>query len=503
MIHPYTRASTFSLAPAIALALVCGCGSSTDEPLALADASPDALSEADAHWQPEVGFDAFASDAAADEAAANDAAANDVATDDAAANDAVPDAPDDIASDPAVDPSVDPTQDSAQESSADATDSEAEAQVLGPCDPIPGSPDHAIVVSYIGDNVDGVRVYTLGSGGTIIDHGLDFGGFSLPRYVAIRPDGREAIVVYGAYATDYGIVVLSIEPDGSAAQVKQNLVIGSAKVTYGAAYASQDHAVIGVASGPTGHQLVALDRDSNGNLAVGQVALIPGDWPLELRGRPGTDQALLLRCDLSADAASEIRPIGLGPSGWTSIGTSGMVAPPSIQFAVHPNGLRVYSPSYDPNDPGTPSDPVPAGKLHSMHYDTTNLQADPAFDLPKAANTIAVAPDGSFLVVDEPVWDSGANSTRSYRLQTVTLDAQGTPTGVVVSQSDIPALLLHGFDISGSGLLVTAIELYPDQAPTPGQVYPMKAWKQKQPGQWTAECNTIDVPGLPAMAIAP
>src|SRR5262249_35910396 len=102
------------------------------------------------------------------------------------------------------------------------------------CTPITGVDDRAVVVTVnrgeVGD--DSVVVYTLKSTGEIVYRGLEFGGFVNPRRVAIRPDGREAVVAYGVVTDQFGMAVISLEPDGSAAALEQNVVLGSGHIPF-------------------------------------------------------------------------------------------------------------------------------------------------------------------------------------------------------------------------------------------------------------------------------
>jgi len=68
----------------------------------------------------------------------------------------------------------------------------------GPCAKRAGVPDRALVVSLKHDTTpDTVAVYTLESGGRVVDHGFQFTGVTAPQQVAIRADGAEAIIAYG------------------------------------------------------------------------------------------------------------------------------------------------------------------------------------------------------------------------------------------------------------------------------------------------------------------
>ena len=377
-----------------------------------------------------------------------------------------------------------------------------------PCPPVPGVAPRAIVAGLIKDvGADSVKVFSLESGGRVVDHNLEFsGGFTTPRHVAIRPDGLEAMIAFSPAGGDYGIVVISIDKEGTAAQLVQTLVLGTDQMAYGLDYVSNDRAVLALAMGPTGHSLLSLERGTGGKFAAGTSALVPGDWPMQVARRSTTGEAVMIRVDLSQDTSSEVRPLAYGASGWVSSGASGFVTPNSTTIAVNPNGQRVYSPTSDPNDHVTPSHLMQAGLLFGFHWAGTDLVADPIFALPHACDEITVDPGGQFLVMERPIIivdGSGYYTVRSYKFQTVSLDAAGLPTTATVSDDEVPALLFHGLTLTAGGVLVTALALYPDQVPSPGKEYPLMAWRQATPGKWKQACDTVWLTGQPTIAVVP
>src|SRR5258706_11511436 len=66
------------------------------------------------------------------------------------------------------------------EAAADAAEGSVDANLPWKfCEPVSGAPDRALVASVISDNPsdpDAIVVYTLTSGGKIIDHGISIGG---------------------------------------------------------------------------------------------------------------------------------------------------------------------------------------------------------------------------------------------------------------------------------------------------------------------------------------
>src|SRR5689334_19281545 len=68
----------------------------------------------------------------------------------------------------------------------------------------------AIVLSING-NQDAIQVLRL-DGGQIVDPKISFTTVENPRDVAIRSDGREALISYGDFGQPYGVVVLDLGP---------------------------------------------------------------------------------------------------------------------------------------------------------------------------------------------------------------------------------------------------------------------------------------------------
>lgn len=366
-------------------------------------------------------------------------------------------------------------------------------------------PTRAVVVSLNRDDGDAIEVRTLDGAGCLSSSGIGLATPANPRRVAIRDDGREALVAFGAFDIDFGVVRITMEPDGSAASVAQTLVVGNDRVPFGLAYAGHDRAILAMASGPDGHDLIALDRNEAGDLATGPAALIPGNWPIELLGGPDADRAVLLRANLAEDAASELMPLERTEAGWVSSGASGSVSPVSISAAWQPGTSTIYSPTSDPARPATREDLNPPGKLHVFTMTDGALAAAPVFDLPHDASTVAAGP--GLLVLEDPVLEippgSDTPNTYTYRLTTVTLDEAGMPTGAMTTTEPFDALLLESVAVVSPTLLVTALILYPDRVPAGGTEYPVQTWTADAPGAWQAACDPVYLDGLPQLAVAP
>ena len=375
----------------------------------------------------------------------------------------------------------------------------------GSCPARDGERDRAVVLTLNRDAGDTLEVRTLDAGGRLSSTGIVLATPANPRRVVVRDDGREALVAFGAFGIDYGIVRITMEPDGSTAEVAQTLVVGNDRVPFALAYAGHDRAILAMASGPDGHDLIALDRQESGDFMTGPAALIPGNWPLQLLGGPDADRAVLLRVNLAEDTASELMPLARGETGWVSSGASGSVAPPSIAAAWRPSTSTIYSPASDPEHPATLENLNPPGVLHVFTEAAGALTAAPTFALPNDASTIAAGP--GLLVLEDPVLeippDSDTPNVYSYRLTTVMLDAAGLPTTATTTETPFDALLVEDLAVVSPGLLVTGLILYADRVPIGGTEYPIVVWGADAPGAWEPICDTVYVDGLPTLAVAP
>ncbi len=369
------------------------------------------------------------------------------------------------------------------------------------------SPDapRAVVVAVNREGPDdGIVVYAIDPDGKLHDRHLAFWGINNPRQITLRADGCEALVAYGRIDGPFGVAVLALRPDGSHAYLKQTLELGMDELTSGVAYGTKDHAVLASKIGPTGHTLHALERKPDGFWTQGPQTPIPGDWPIDLMARPGTEQVVMMRVDLSTREPTEFLPLHRTEQGWVRAGQSGLVEPATVSMAAHPSGQSLYSGTSDP----LRGLPVPGGFLNSFRFDGADLKPMPAFSLPHDSAALAVAPDGRSVVLESPIVQKDPNtnqvSVRSYRFLTVSLGEDGQPRGPVhESAAKNPGLLSHDFRFSPHGHLVIAREHYPNQAGPDGNVYPLQVWSRDAQGEWKQVGEPIPLAGLPSMAIAP
>lgn len=363
------------------------------------------------------------------------------------------------------------------------------------------APARAVVMAVNGDT-DSVQVLELVDG-HLVDSDIRFPADN-PRDVAIRADGGEALIAYGGFGAPYGVMVVTLSDGGASAEVADTVEVGQGETPFGVAYASDDHAVLALASPGDDGSLVALDR-SGGHFQVGTTMTIPNNWPLDVDGRPGADEAVLARANLASDAATDIYRVTRDGDGWTISGQSAQVAPPSLAVEEHPAGAVLYSATSDPDDRVTPSHLEVDGLLHVLSIDDGGIGEQGTVALPGVASYAAVDPDGGFLVLPVSVYaldpNTGTPIVRSYRLATVELMADGSAGTVDAPTDPFPGLLFHSLQVAEGGLLVTSMEMYPDQAPAAKQ-HPVVVWGQTSPGAWV-HCQTLYPDGQAQVAIAP
>ena len=378
-----------------------------------------------------------------------------------------------------------------------AADVDAGPSWLSRCGVGPGP--SAVVLGENGDS-DFIRVLRL-EGGELFDDGVEFPADN-PRRVAVRADGREALVAWGGFGDAYGVTVLSL--DGASAELVDTIELGTGQTPFGVAYGSDDHAVV-VTAGPNRGTLIAIDR-VDGAMEKGPVMRIPRNWPIDVETRGDTGEVILARVDLLADEPTEVFRVVHGDAGWAIAGQAAEVEPASIDIAVPAGGRRVLTPTGDPDDPVGTGNLEAGGLLQVLEVDDEGGPvASDSFALPGLAVAPVVAPTGDFAVMLQAVYTiddaTGTPIVRTYKLVTVSLDADGAPVEAMVDGEEIPALLFDGTDVARSGHLVVAVQRYIGEVPEEEE-HPLTLWAQPSPGVWEL-CQTLFMPGADEVAIAP
>ena len=362
----------------------------------------------------------------------------------------------------------------------------------------PGGPDRAVVIAVMGSSPE-IRVMTQ-RGGTLVDRGHTFPLTVIPERVAMRPDGQEAMIVYGQSGTkQLGVLTVSLSRDGATASLGTPVALAGELTPFGLDYVSNDRALIAV-SGTSSHLIVTLDRNGGAFAETTRVPA-PGAFPLKLLRRPGTAQALLARCDLANETTTSVNLLDAQDGGgYVAQGTVGSVRPPSIDLAAGANGSVAYSPSSDPEDPITSSHLDAGGFLTVLTVSDAGVGPGSLPRLPLVASNVAADPLGRFLVMPGDLFEldpsSGTPIVKSYTLLTMPLDASGRPQPLYPASPSFPGLLFDDLEISPTGHLIDSLALYDQDR------HPLEIRAQPSPGQWTV-CQSIDQTSASHVAIAP
>ena len=111
----------------------------------------------------------------------------------------------------------------------------------------------------------------------------------------------------------------------------------------------------------------------------------------------------------------------------------------------HPTLPVAYLASRNPAEPHDNLEPT--GHLHVTRATGHLLGLEVTHTLPARGSQAAIAPDGSFLVVDAPrpeLGSSGYPEVREYVLQTVTLGSDGVPTDSAIATASAAGVVAAG-----------------------------------------------------------
>jgi hypothetical protein len=378
-----------------------------------------------------------------------------------------------------------------------ATGDAAKSDGLSRCTDTGGS--RALLVAITASDV--VELYKL-TPGKIMATGVRLTGISKPERIVMRDDGAEALVAWGGFGSPFGVSVISVTPDGSAASVKQTLPLGTDSTPVAIAYGDHDHAIIALAA--MNDEVLGLTRMASGFVAGTRVAP-PADYPLDLRTRPGSSDVLLSRAQVGADMTLDIYRMRAQADGtWKSTGAHASVPDYPIAMALHPSGNVLYVPSGDPQNPVTPSNLDGGGLLHAVTIGADAFNDAASKPLTRVGSLLAVDPGGHFVVTDGNIYmhdNNGNPNVYAYVWQTIRLDAGGLPTEVPAPSMQKDGLLFDDLEVSATGSLVAARELYPGAQPE-AQTYPLELWAQPSWGAWEL-CDTALLSGGAHVAIAP
>jgi hypothetical protein len=340
-------------------------------------------------------------------------------------------------------------------------------------------------------------------GGKLIDNGLKFTGISLPSRVAMRSDGQEAIVAWGDVGKPYGIALFSLARDGSTAKLVKSVQLGTGRQPEGIDYVTDDRVLLAVSANV--HEVVTLDR-KNGVFAETTRTPAPGNFPLEVRRRPGHPEAIMPRTEFGVDTATFVHLMSPNATNaFVSLGSVGNVTPQSIDVGVNPNGNFVYSPTMNPAQPITPTNLTTTTLVNVFPVSDSGLAKATTATIPRAASLLAVDPNGKFLVFEGADYSIDPKTqtpvVHQYALITTPLDAAGNIGTPLPETPPFPALLFWDMVVSPTGHLLLAENLWQGTVP-PDQETPIEVRAQTSPGQWTV-CQTLSLPAGAKLAVAP
>ncbi len=302
----------------------------------------------------------------------------------------------------------------------------------------------ALVVSRVGRQM-GFAVLTIHEDGTVTDSGVRLDAPGRPRAVAFAADRRTALAAYGSAPWEKrGVLVVSLEPDGSAAEVIQDLRVQGEQSPTDILMTGEGEAVMGLV-GPDDPDALLTVRRSGDRWEFGpKVPCSPG--PDQLRSIGVDGQALLLRLSLF-DGVSALTPIARrADGGWAEAagGLDWSDKQYAYDLAVASSGDRAYR-TYTVR----PRDDDPSGLL-------ATLTRDPATGVWSESRQRVPFPDFSLEIALSPADDLVVLFDENHdELETLAIDEAGAITPL----ADRVALGHAIFDMQFSpwGALVVAL----------------------------------------------
>jgi hypothetical protein len=310
-----------------------------------------------------------------------------------------------------------------------------------------------VTMNEAGDASVGVLV--LKSDGAIEDPGARVELPKNARAFALRPDGREAVVVYGTGASaDKAAVFIEITDDFSGAEISQNLPLESQHSATSAVFTG-DNSVALTMRGPADDFVLTLARDTMWQKGPQATC---GAGPIALHRTAQTDEMMVLRTDFGGNFESMATPVKRASDGtWEVTGMPVDFAPYTIND-VEVIGDRMYVPTEEPE---TKADLNPHGRIAVYeresagswtHRDTLLISDDAA--------QIAVSRDENVIVLNDAVKSLDPTGTvpiiERHDLVTVELDANGAMSEVIGERTPLGKELIRGMLFGPNETLVVA-----------------------------------------------
>lgn len=318
-----------------------------------------------------------------------------------------------------------------------------------------------------------------------------------PRHVAIRNDGKEALVAYGAVDKVSGVLVVELDPSNAGARVAQNIVFGDQSLPEGVTYSDADHAVI-VGGMSALDKIVTISRQSNGQFELGETHDVVGDFVLGAT-RSGTTP-VILRGRLGQGEPVELAGLSFQNNGYSMQGES-ILIDGALNMASHPTLPVTYVPGKNPNEERGNLEPT--GHLHIARSEGGSLRREETFTIPAQGSKIDVASDGKTMVLDAArgqLTSGGYPEVIGYVLQTVTLDAAGLPIDANIISDTLTMLLFNDLKIAPDGNIVLSKELFDHQAEE-ALSHPVSILKNTN-GAWSEHCDDLHLGGQVKLGFA-
>ncbi|MEO0812351.1 MAG: hypothetical protein AAFY60_05765, partial [Myxococcota bacterium] len=371
----------------------------------------------------------------------------------------------------------------------------------------PGGPARALVAAIHRPSAfSAVKVFRLHSDGAIEDLDQRLFGANTPRAIAMRPDGREALVAWGTLRGVHGVTVYRFDADGANATHDEPLELGSEREPVAVTYVSDLLAIVArvdAVDGGAPNELVALVRNTPEQpFVVAQSTSVVTNWPLSV-APDGTGGALVLRGEPDGAGTSEVLRLNYdAASGWLAAGAPQTLSPRAQQLAGA--GQRSYTVTPDPADPLSPSRLTPGGQFYGFTAGAPGLSADPVLTVPAFGDALAVDPAGEFAVVAARSFELGPTGepiSRAIRWLTVELQ-NGVAVSSSLGPSSEPALRMRAMVLTSDGILVTALERFQNQAAGPLEVYPLSTWR-REGSDWVPRATPVYLEGYSMIAVGP
>jgi hypothetical protein len=321
-----------------------------------------------------------------------------------------------------------------------------------------GSPqlhDVAVLVSMSDSGDASAAILTLKADGTLVDPGARVDLPKNARALAIRPDGREAMLVYGTGASaDKGARIVTIGEGFASAEVAQTLTIESQHSATSAMYTDDASAAIAM-RGPSNDYVLSLDRDVQWS-AGAEVEC--GAGPLALHKTDDPDELLLLRTDFGGNFDSAALPVQRrNDGGWEASAAAYDFAPFTINdLAV--GGHFAFVPTEDPD---TASELNPKGRIQTLaRQESGEWTQTESVLLTDDAAQIALSREGKVLVLNDAVKSLDPTGTvpilERHDILTVAVANDGSLQPLEGERTPLGKDLIRGMDFGPGETLVVA-----------------------------------------------